>query len=316
MNSIKLAILPIVLLFTLGIYIFDSVDSVNSVDSVDSVDSVNSVDSVDKEEQKIDQKIAEGASENNTAIVNNSSANSATLVPTRAPAIKAKHKNKPEFAKIRDVKEKKQTFFEYMLPMIRQTNAAVLTQRESILSIQQKFIDNKKIEPADQLLLDELLDTYHVDVDNEVTMAHITELLSRCDIVPAGLILAQSANESAWGTSRFAVKANNFFGLWCFQRGCGLTPTDRDDGASHEVAKFETVSHGVNYYVKTINTNNAYKNLRKIRADLRAENKTITGTVLAEGLLRYSERGKAYVKEIQSMIRYNKLSRYNLDNRA
>ena len=147
MNSIKLAILPIVLLFTLGIYIFDSVDSVNSVDSVDSVDSVNSVDSVDsvdKEEQKIDQKIAEGASENNTAIVNNSSANSPTLVPTQAPAIKAKHKNKPEFAKIRDVKEKKQTFFEYMLPMIRQTNAAVLTQRESILSIQQKFIDNKK----------------------------------------------------------------------------------------------------------------------------------------------------------------------------
>ena len=82
------------------------------------------------------------------------------------------------------------------------------------------------------------------------------------------------------------------------------------------MAKFETVSHGVNYYVKTINSNNAYKNLRKIRADLRAENKTITGTVLAEGLLRYSERGKAYVKEIQSMIRYNKLSRYNLDNRA
>jgi len=305
MKWIKLAILPILLLLTLGIYVLDSVDSINSI---------NSIDSINNEEE---QKIAEVASENDTAILNNS-ASSSTLVPAQAPALTSAINAgpKPEFAKIRDVKEKKKIFFEYMLPMIRQTNAAVLTQRESILTIQQKFINNGKIEPADQLVLDELLDTYHVDVEDEITMAHITELLSRCDIVPAGLILAQSANESAWGTSRFAVKANNFFGLWCFRRGCGLTPTDRNDGASHEVAKFETVSHGVNYYVKTINTNNAYKNLRKIRADLRAENKTITGTVLAEGLLRYSERGKAYVKEIQSMIRYNKLSRYNLDNRA
>ena len=207
MEWIKLAILPILLLLTLGIYVLDSVDS---------VDSINSIDSINNEEE---QKIAEVASENDTAILNNS-ASSSTLVPAQAPALTSAINAgpKPEFAKIRDVKEKKKIFFEYMLPMIRQTNAAVLTQRESILTIQQKFINNGKIEPADQLVLDELLDTYHVDVEDEITMAHITELLSRCDIVPAGLILAQSANESAWGTSRFAVKANNFFGLWCFRR--------------------------------------------------------------------------------------------------
>ncbi|MFT7132535.1 MAG: Bax protein [Cyclobacteriaceae bacterium] len=66
-------------------------------------------------------------------------------------------------------------------------------------------------------------------------------------------------------------------------------------------------------YVHTINTNNAYKQLRKVRAKLRTDNKSITGSILAERLLRYSERGKAHVNEIQSMIRFNKLQRYTLD---
>jgi Bax protein len=228
----------------------------------------------------------------------------------------ATDRSRPDFAQIGDINEKKLTFFEYMLPMIRQANAATLAERKSVQSLQKQFAGNQKLDAADQKLLEDLLDTYHVDVDNEITQAHITELLNRCDIVPAALILAQSANESAWGTSRFAVKANNFFGLWCFQRGCGLTPKDRNDGASHEVAKFESVNHGVRFYIKTINTNNAYEDLREIRADLREDNKAITGTTLAEGLLRYSERGKAYVKEIQSMIRFNKLSRYNLNTQA
>ena len=286
MKRIKLIILPIILLTILGIYVFDSANIGQESPNVSLKD---------------DSHLVKKS--------NNSTPSPAIKTPT-------KFKDRPDFAKIRDVKEKKKTFFEYMLPMIRQANTSVLAQRESILSIREKFINEKDLDNAEQLLLEELLDTYHVDVENEITMAHITELLSRCDIVPAGLILAQSANESAWGTSRFAVKANNFFGLWCFKKGCGLKPADRDDDALHEVAKFESVSHSVRYYVKTINTNNGYKNLRKIRAELRIENETITGMVLAEGLLRYSERGKAYVKEIQSMIRYNNLSRYSLDTRT
>jgi len=38
------------------------------------------------------------------------------------------------------------------------------------------------------------------------------ELLRRVDIIPPPLLISQAANESAWGTSRFAKLGNNLFG--------------------------------------------------------------------------------------------------------
>ena len=64
-----------------------------------------------------------------------------------------------------------------------------------------------------------------------------------------------------------------------------------------------------------INIGHAYEDLRKMRAELRANEEKLSGVRLAEGLIRYSERGNAYVEEIQSMIKQNNLSAYNL-NRA
>jgi len=137
------------------------------------------------------------------------------------------------------------------------------------------------------------------------------KLLKRIDAVPVSLILAQSANESAWGTSRFARQANNFFGIWCFSKGCGITPLQRDEGLVHEVAKFDTVQDGVNYYIRMINTHSAYRTLRQIRATQREKGEVLSGTKLADGLIKYSERGEAYVQEIKAMIRTNKLAQYN-----
>ena len=48
--------------------------------------------------------------------------------------------------------------------------------------------------------------------------------------------------------------------------------------------------------------------LRAARASLRASGESISGHAMAKHLLRYSERGHAYVEEIQSMIRINKLA--------
>ncbi|MDX8381543.1 MAG: glucosaminidase domain-containing protein, partial [Ghiorsea sp.] len=130
-------------------------------------------------------------------------------------------------------------------------------------------------------------------------------LLKRVDTVPLELVLSQAANESAWGTSRFARKANNLFGQWCFTKGCGLVPSRRNAGSTHEVAAFKSPQLSVRSYLRNLNTGRVYKDLRTIRAQKRAQGKTATAFELAEGLNKYSERGQAYVKEIRSMIKYN-----------
>ena len=44
-----------------------------------------------------------------------------------------------------------------------------------------------------------------------------------------------------------------------------------------------------------------------MRQSLRNANATLAGTVLADGLIDYSERGDAYIAEIKAMILQNSL---------
>lgn len=217
----------------------------------------------------------------------------------------------PDFDAIRDVKTKKRKFFSFLLPMIRESNRAILDQRSLLLEI--RGLVKNGAEPTDSIrdFVGRLSSRYRIDPGNDL-LIQIHELLLKVDVVPESLVLAQAANESGWGTSRFAQQANNLFGVWCFTPGCGLTPLSRNEGLTHEVARYDSVSESINAYIHTINTNPAYVNLRQIRAETRAKANIMNGLALAEGLTKYSERGSDYVKEIQQLIRVNKLQEFNL----
>ena len=220
----------------------------------------------------------------------------------------------PDFSAIENVKEKKETFFSFMQPIIYQVNDEILRQRRDILGYQQKMAAGGKLSGREEKHLDKLIKTYRLTAilktEND-RAAVIQKLLQRVDIIPPSLALAQSANESAWGTARFARQGNNYFGLWCWSLNCGMLPTDRDVGAKHEVAAFETVGAGVVYYMKTLNSHPAYQALRDKRYELRAAGEPLSGAQLAQGLIDYSERREAYVEEIRAMISYNKLERFD-----
>lgn len=222
----------------------------------------------------------------------------------------------PDFGAYKDVKAKKQAFFDYMLPMVRAENAAIRKNRAFIMGLQSRLESDQNLRGGEHQTLKQLFTRYRLKLPEQVTSAHLDDLLKRVDVVPASLVLAQSANESGWGTSRFAVEANNFFGIWCFTEGCGLKPLRRSTGMNHEVAKYDSVQSGVRAYMHTINTHRAYVSLREIRAQRRDEQLHPKGHQLAAGLLKYSERGEDYVEEIQAMIRVNKLETYTLVTNA
>ena len=133
----------------------------------------------------------------------------------------------------------------------------------------------------------------------------LNRLLNKIDIVPIPLTLVQAANESAWGTSRFSRVGLNFFGIWCFKKGCGMVPNGRDFDADHEVEAFQSVDDAIRRYTFNINTNRAYRVFRKIRKQYRDDNLPLSSEALAEGLTHYSERGDEYVNELIEMIRHN-----------
>jgi Bax protein len=214
----------------------------------------------------------------------------------------------PDFTIYDNVKDKKIAFFDYMLPLVREQNSRIKNQRERLLELQ--HLSMPEFSKSQEDLVIELIQEYRIK-SNEVSTNEIKELMLRVDEVPASLALAQAAMESAWGTSRFAVQANNLFGQWCYTEGCGLVPLRRDTGSSHEVEKFRSVSDAVSSYMRNINSHRAYTDLRNARAQLRESGDVVTGYKLAEGLIDYSELREAYVEEIQAVIRINKLAQYD-----
>ncbi|MEZ8645980.1 glucosaminidase [Vibrio cyclitrophicus] len=214
----------------------------------------------------------------------------------------------PDFAAIEDVNEKKDTFFSFLRPSINIENKRITKERVFLTKISESGLSN--IDAEGTSYAKRLGKLYSLPVPSSgLDQSWLTEMLNRVNVLPEALVLTQAANESAWGTSRFATKANNYFGHWCYTKGCGLVPLQRNEGSSHEVATFSSSQESVHRYFMNLNRNRAYADLRAIRAKLAVQGDDIltteTATELTNGLLKYSERGSDYVTDLQAMIRHN-----------
>ena len=204
---------------------------------------------------------------------------------------------KPSFDSIESTVVRKEVFFNYLLPVIHKKNAEIVALRNAISN--NELNDNQ---------LNDLAKKYRVETPSK------EELLKVIDILPPSLVLAQAANESDWGRSRFAKDFNNYFGIWCFTKGCGVIPKDRDEDATHEVASFKSLEDCIDYYVLNINRSYAYEDLRLMRKNQRENLQPITGTLLAQGLGNYAFPGDEYIESIQTLINFNQLERHDYLN--
>ncbi|MEW6998658.1 glucosaminidase domain-containing protein [Colwelliaceae bacterium BS250] len=196
------------------------------------------------------------------------------------------------------VQQKKQIFFRLITPLILISNERILLEREEVES---SSLDSQNLK--------EIALKYHVIKSDKDVMTEDmrTALLMQVDIIPPSLALAQAAEESGWGTSRFTSEGNALFGQWDFS-GNGMTPKQqRKELGDYGLARFDSPLASVEGYMKNINTTGAYQRLRVLRAQLRADGKDITGMEIAGTLDKYSERGQAYIDGLREMISYNKL---------
>jgi len=201
-----------------------------------------------------------------------------------------------------NITQKKQQFFNFLKPIVIAENKKITQQRQTILNLKEK----KHLNTDEQAQLRHIINQYHLPANAYPSKGIWQSLLNRIDIIPVDLALVQAANESAWGVSRFAREGNNYFGQWCFRKGCGMVPGKRARGASHEVRRFANAALSVHAYMKNINTLAAYHDLRQQRSLLRQQQQPIQAELLADKLNHYSQRGMAYVQSIQSMIRNNR----------
>lgn len=201
--------------------------------------------------------------------------------------------------------EKKSLFFRALLPIVLAENRHVAETREHLVEI---LARGALVQGSlDAAWVAKVAERYRVDGDLDDPQVR-SVLLRRVDIVPVDLALAQAANESGWGTSRFALEGNNLFGQWTWRQADAMVPSDRPEGSRYGLRVFRDLRGAVRSYVHNLNVGHAYIEFRRLRARLREQGEPLNAMALAWTLERYSSRGTDYVREIRSMIRTNGLN--------
>lgn len=195
------------------------------------------------------------------------------------------------------VPEKKLLFFRLLAPVVLYVNERILEERGRVEALSRQQV----LSPADQAWLRELAGHY------QVSAGDTAELLRRVDLIPPSLALAQGASESGWGTSRFANEGNSLFGQWSWSGG--IKPTEQRTAAhgDHRIAAFESTGMSVASYALNLNTHASYRDFRIKREELRRRGQPVRGPDVVDTMIRYSERGQAYVNELKSLMRQNRL---------
>lgn len=208
-----------------------------------------------------------------------------------------------------DNNEKKTVFFRAMLPIVVAENQRIRNQRAFLLEQFGRGAVDPDSDTGKSVV--QLARRYRVGGNlNDPRVREV--LLSRVDEVPVALVLAQAAQESGWGTSRFALEANNLFGIWTWDEDQGSEPINRPSNASHFVRIYPNVQASVRAYLHNINVGAAYGSFRVLRAAMRSRGARLDPFELAGTLNRYSAGGQAYVTNIRAMLRSNEL--YRLDD--
>ncbi len=202
-----------------------------------------------------------------------------------------------------DTKMKRELFIKIVLPLILDENQKIMDNRKKLFKILAKNFNTV----GEKVWLKRRFREYKIEDQD------LSKLKIRMDIIPVSIALAQAANESGWGTSRFALEGNALFGQWTWSKK-GISPANKDPNKTHKILQFQILKASVRAYKNNINTHNAYKEFREVRAQLRQDDKQIVGLDLTKYLKNYAAIGEKYVSILENIIERNSLMDFDKAN--
>ena len=205
-----------------------------------------------------------------------------------------------EMKMIENTKKRKNLFIKIILPLIIEENRNIKLDRIKLFSILNKNNNSN----TEKKWLNNKFQQYGVINKDLLT------LKVRMDVIPVSLAIAQAANETAWGKSRFALEGNALFGQWTWS-GEGIKPAAADNDATHKIMKFNELKYSIRAYQRNLNTHLSYKKFRMIRAMLRDKKKKLDSLILADYLDKYAETGDQYIDNLKKIIKQNSLKDFD-----
>ena len=199
-----------------------------------------------------------------------------------------------------DTGKKRELFIKILLPLILDENEKISRDREKLFKILAKNFNSI----GERVWLKRRFKEYKIE-DKD-----LVKLKMRMYIIPVSIAIAQAANESGWGTSRFALEGNALFGQWTWSKK-GISPKKADPNQSHKILQFQILKASVRAYKNNLNTHNAYQEFREARAKLRQSGDVINGLELTKYLKNYAAIGEKYVRILDDIIEKNSLTDFD-----
>ena len=218
------------------------------------------------------------------------------------------HIDPSQIETVKNIDENRKAFIASFLPLIQSANQSILNQRNLMKEILNDVNSEGSLNPKNMTAINTLLFYYRLAAidsahsgSNKHIMNSIDSLMLRIDVIPAKIAMAQAIIESGWGSSRFCHLANNYFGVHCYSKGCGVKP-QHDQTSNFEVKKYHSKLDAIKDYLRILNTGFAYVKLRKTRANARVNGEQVSPEQLAETLGSYSEKGNTYIDLIKDIM--------------
>ncbi|MFL2543687.1 MAG: glucosaminidase domain-containing protein [Alphaproteobacteria bacterium] len=206
--------------------------------------------------------------------------------------------------------QSKKDFVKTLLPLISYENQNILLERSKLENMKNFLDDNNTLSKVDIEFLHKISKKYKIKTNDRHKYDLVNELLDRVDVIPNSIVLAQAANESGWGTSRFATEFNALFGEYTYDFSNGVVPLLREEGEKHLVKSFDSVNKSVQSYFNNLNSHYAYKDFREVRKIMREKNNFSNLKLLIEELDSYAADIN-YIKTINSIIDANKFHQFD-----
>ncbi len=196
---------------------------------------------------------------------------------------------------------KKKNFIKNVGVATAEINQKILNERNALLYVFKRFEAGFPLTDNEKKWVSNLAIKYKVQNFNISSKAKRDELISKINIVPEALAIAQGALESGWGSSNIAKNGYNFFGMKCSD-DCKNNNNLRKSKKSY--ASFKNPQDAVESYIHNLNTNSAYKNFRIARENLGSN---VKASLLSNYLDGYAKDKQKYQMQLTQIINYNKL---------
>ncbi|HBN22382.1 MAG TPA: hypothetical protein DD412_04015 [Holosporales bacterium] len=197
-----------------------------------------------------------------------------------------------DFARNLTIAETKELFLQAILPLILEANNEIAQERAMLISLKEIVENQGNLLESQKEWLKNLAEKYRL---KNFSYDKLEELLIRVDEIPVSMALAQAAEETGWGRSYAARIKNATHGV--------TLPSG--------VKAYESLVISVKAYMRNLNANPAYKEMRTIRYNLRSQDKDLCGVRMMDGLYYYSELHHTYIKKVQKHIEHHNLERFD-----